>query len=195
MQIIQSALTALLGLFFITLIPFQEPQPEDPCACEVVNTFDSSSGTGDCKCTDPGTGSKIPPFTVGVAVYPDGAPSPGVCTGGECEDKTGSACTFTSIQVSVTIAICARACTGHASTDLGVDWKKAFGPGWANQPDSGAQAFNSTVAYTMPPPNAPNANICGSGPWESTITFNKKNGTKALQLTFEFACGKCPAES
>lgn len=189
MYLIPSVL-AFTSFAFFSVVNAQDP-PGDSCVCEVVNTVHVTSGTGDCTCRDPGNGSQVDPFTVGTPVYPDGAPEPGVCV--ECDEGTPSACTFKPVEVSVTIAICARECTGHKAGDPGVPWKRAYGTGWSNLPTSGSQNFNSTQAYTMPPPNAPNSSLCGSGPFESTVVFYKKNGTMALKLTFEFACGKCPA--
>jgi hypothetical protein len=164
---------------------------DDPCECEVVNKYTVTKGTGDCECTDPGSGSKVLPFTISDPVYPDGAPEAGECSAGDCEGD--NLCTYKPVEATVTVAICARDCTKHLPSEMSLTVKTSYGPQWTTQPSSGTQNFNSTLSYTIGPPSATDANLCGSGPFEAKVEFKKKNGQNALKLTFEFGCGKCAA--
>lgn len=166
----------------------QDPPAADPCKCEVVNSVTLSQN--DCKCKLPGTTAPVPAIDSVTPVFPEGLPEDGVCDKAPCTGD--NKCEYKPIEVVVTIAACARKCTGHDDEDLCVRWTRpAFAPA-QTVATSGCHNIGANIVYTGPAPSA-NLSSCGTAQMEDTITFYKKNGNVAAKLTFSFACGACPA--
>ncbi|MCU0867332.1 MAG: sigma-70 family RNA polymerase sigma factor [Planctomycetes bacterium] len=173
---------------FVTGI--QDPVPVSPCQCEVVNKA-TPIPASDCKCETPGSGQTIP-ISATEEVFPDGLPDHGVCNENGCNGN--NKCTYKPMSVTITIAACARTCTGHDDTDPGVDWEWSHDQSfWTTATSYGTHPFNWGQPFTMTAPSVSAANDCGSGPKKSTLTFKKKNKQTAFTLEFEFGCGTCKA--
>ena len=168
-----------------TLASPQGPPAADPCKCEVVNKV---YGVGDCKCTITGQG-EVPAFSYSTPVFPEGIPQHGVCNQGTCPGN--NMCTYKPIQITITIAACARTCTGHEAADPGVPWKREVPPEMAAVESTGTWGFGSSTTITSGVPNVGNPNMCGQGPFEEKITFYKWNGQEAYKVVFQFGCGNC----
>jgi hypothetical protein len=162
------------------------PSP-DRCKCAVVNTVFTIGG--DCKCSIPGTGSPRPAFSVSEPVFPDGIPADGVCTKNTCTGN--NECTYKPIQVVLTIAACARTCTGHDEDEPDVNFRRTPDPTMGSVPSTGSVGFGQQQTFTSGTPSVGSPNLCGSGPFEESITFLKQDGQHAFKIVFQFGCGNC----
>jgi hypothetical protein len=165
----------------------QNPAPADPCKCAVVNK--PKLIDADCKCELEGVG-EVPAFDSTTPVFPDGVAAPGVCSAAPCTGN--NQCTFKAVATTVTIAACARKCTGHEDTDPCVSWARRAFPEAGGVGSTGCHAFGGSVEYIAAAPGA-NHRSCGGANMEDTITFYKVDGTIAFKLVFTFSCGSCRA--
>jgi len=163
---------------------------EDDCACDVVN---KAYVVGDCKCELAGGGGKVKAVSISVPVFVGGDPEPGVCTDEPCTNPKD--CTYRNIQVSVTIASCARKCSGHGTDATHIGYGRTYSPpgGWSGTPAGGSVAIGGSESVTGLSPNNNGANFCGAGPYKDTLVFKKANGQTLAEVVFEFGCGKCKA--
>lgn len=166
---------------------FQDPPAVDPCKCEVVNKVKMSES--DCKCNLPGDPDPVEAYDSSTPVFPEGLPEDGVCNKAPCAgDNT---CTFQVVATTVTIAACARKCTGHKETSSCVRWKRTGLVEAGTVGSEGCHDFGVAVTYIGLPPG-PNYSACGTPQVEDVITFYKSNGNVAFKLTFSYGCGSCP---
>lgn len=188
-----SVLAAFVGLAapLRPVPPASLPATTNECECEVVNTVRSMNLEDVCKCTVPGA-APGPAISVSMPVYPEGLPVNGDCLAGTCVGP--NTCTYKNMQVNVTVAACARTCTGHDLGDAGVDWKRpAFAAGGATG-STGTAPFGQMTPFSSAKPTAPGTAECGTATMTDSITFYKANGNEAFKLEFQFACGSCRAK-
>lgn len=171
--------------------------PADPCKCKVTAKRKFSAEV--CKCKDPVTDEEVDAFSVSVLVYPDGLPESGKCVANGCPGENGQPkdCVYKAIEINLTIAECARACTGHPAGAGGVSYKREFSAGYGNQPSAGSLTFGGNHLIRSAVPNGlPGLGQCGSGPFKETYTFLSFDQTSTVfSVWFEFACGQCTAVS
>jgi hypothetical protein len=169
----------------LALVPPQGPTPQvDPCTCAVVNRV---NGIGDCKCDLIGQG-RVDAFSYSQPVVPEGLAENGVCNATSCTGN--NRCTFKPIRTTFTITACARKCTGHDDADTGLEWKRTGVAEMGSVDTAGKLDFGSSTTITSGAPYAAHSQ-CGSGPFEETITFKRKDLQDAYKLVFTFGCGKC----
>jgi hypothetical protein len=158
----------------------------DRCKCAVVNKVYTIGD--DCKCSIEGQG-ELPAFSISQPVFPHGLPASGVCQKNTCTGN--NQCTYKDIRVTLTIAACARACTGHEEEDQGVTFHRKPDPTMGAVPSSGTVGFGTSEVFTSGVPTQGSPNICGSGPFEESITFLRKDDQHAFKIVFQFGCGDC----
>jgi hypothetical protein len=188
MTLLHVALLVLLARPLAT----QSGGGDELCKCEVVNTTHRVDSMSACECTNPGSSVPKRPIAASEEVFPEDLSRHGDCT--DCDASNNGRCTYAAMQVTVTIANCARDCTGHKPTDAGVAWSldKPI-DWWGSTNSSGVHAFGAVHVYTVEPPSADGKSDCGTAPKKAELTFKKKNGQTAYTVFFEFGCGACPA--
>jgi len=175
-------LTSIMALFAPGLLDLPLT---DRCKCAVVN--DGKLIGEDCKCDLVGVG-EVPGFDGTTPIFPEGLPAHGVCNASPCTGN--NRCTFKAVAVTVTIAACARKCTGHEDADPCVSWVRRPFPEGGGVGSNGCHPIGASVSYIATPPGQ-NHSSCGGDLMEDTMTFKKADGTVAFKLVFSFQCGSC----
>lgn len=190
-SVVVASLSSLCGL--LTVVDARSTSAivtENDCACKVVN---KAYVVGDCKCDLPGGGGKVKAVSISVPVFVGGDPEDGVCSDEPCTNPKD--CVYRNIEVTVTIASCARTCSGHGPDVDDIDFGRTYSPaaGWTGTPTGGSMAIGGSETVTGPLPNGNGANLCGVGPFKDTMVFKKADGQTLAEVVFEFGCGKCKA--
>ncbi len=162
----------------------------DPCACKVVNYTIASAS---CMCSNPGNPNPVRAFSSSVETFPDGQAEIGQCGKVGCDPESAHPCILKPMRVIVTVAACARDCTGHAATVNDVNWVWDLS-NWgvsAPVPLTGTHAIGVALSYTLFPPEDPAYAECDGKENSAELKFKNKDGTTAFFVKFIFGCGKC----
>lgn len=182
-------IAAIAGLAITSVKVDKRAQDPDPdCVCGVVN---KSYVIGDCTCELAGGNGDTEAVSISTTVFQGGDPISGTCGTQMCGDAT--VCTYRNMDVTITVASCARECSDHSPEVTVIPYTRSYSQptAWTGTPSNGGVTIGTGAPATSVHPNGQNSSTCGSGPFKDVLVFKKADGQTLAEVVFEYGCGKC----